>query len=240
MHPNGTAPQWPVSRERLQGDILGMPIRDPALYQSVFVHKSAARQLQERFPQLDTYERLEFVGDSIINFVVARFLFDRYPDKREGWLTRIRTKLVSGQCLCVFAQKLRLQDYIVMNSMGMREGWNSNERILEDCFEALVGALYLDMGLLAAKMFLLGMIQRHVDFAEIEKDDNYKDILMRYTQSRGVPLPMYQVLDTAPGGFTVQVLVDGSECGRGWSKSKKQAEQCAAHQALLALQVPLD
>ena len=233
-------PQWPVSRERLQDDILGMPIRDPALYQSVFVHKSAVRQLQDRFPRLDTYERLEFVGDSIINFVVARFLFDRYPDKREGWLTRIRTKLVSGQCLSVFAQKLRLQDYIVMNSMGMREGWNSNERILEDCFEALVGALYLDMGLLAAKVFLLGMIQRHVDFAEIEKDDNYKDILMRHTQSRGVPLPMYQVLDAAPAGFTVQVLVDGSECGRGWSKSKKQAEQCAAHQALITLQVPLD
>lgn len=222
--------------------ILGIRVKDPAVYQSVFVHKSAVRELHERgFGGVDTYERLELLGDSIINFVVAKFLFDKYPAHREGWLTRIRTKLVCSKQLCVFAQQLRLQDFIVMNRKALSSGWNCNPRILEDCFEALVGALYLDLGLLPAKMFVLGMIERCVDFAVIEMCDNWKDQLMRYTQSKGIALPVYQMLEqTDPTVFDIVAVVDGVPCGRGQNRAKKEAEQQAAQEALQVLGVPPD
>jgi ribonuclease-3 len=235
-------PRWPVSREDLETHILGVRIKDPNMYQSAFVHKSGLKDLDSSMSWVDTYERLEFMGDAVINMVVARFLYDKYPNEREGWLTRIRTKLVSGKCLCVFAQKLGLQEYILMNRKALSQGWNHNPRILEDCFEALVGALYFDMGMLTAKMFVLGMIHKHVNFAEIEKDDNWKDRLMRHTQALGIPLPVYEMREEgSPNTFEIHAMVQGAldtDClvtGRGLDRNKKQAEQAAAKQALLQL-----
>ena len=174
--------------------------------------------------------------------MVAKYLFDRFPGEDEGFLTRVRTKLVSGKCLSWLAWRLGLQRYTLMNEKALRQGWNCNPRILEDVFESLVGCVYLDLGLTTAKTFLLAVIERFVDFQDLIRDTNYKDILMRYAQARGLSLPDYVPVPVhahAAAAFDVTVAVQGVT-GRGFDTCKKGAEQRAALQALQGLGVPLD
>lgn len=218
--------------------IVGQRVGDVALYDKAFRHKSVVKESNE--PMTECYERMEFMGDAVINFVVTRFLITRYPDKDEGFLTRIRTKIVSGKCLCQLALKLGLDAHVQMNDKAMANGWNKNDRILEDVLESLVGCVYLDLGLIAARDFFLRVMHAHVDFTEIERDDNFKDILMRFTQARSIPLPFYGCSEVQAGGkkmFEVRVFVNNTPCGYGRNKNKKQAEQAAAHQALLYFNV---
>lgn len=212
--------------------LLGFKIYDFAPYVTVFTHKSAMKLTKG-----DSYERYEFIGDACINFLVARLLFDMYPSEDEGFLTRIRTKLVSGKCLSQFAWNLGLQNFIIMNQRSMRYGFNTNPRILEDAFEALVGCIYLQNGMVSAKTFLMNVIHKYVDFNDILRDTNYKDGLMRYAQARGMPLPEYAVVQTsqdASCAFVVRVSL-GACVGQGTGASKKQAEQEAARHLLQLL-----
>lgn len=224
-----------VSREDIER-VLGFKVDNIDIYKQAFTHKSVA---------MDTasYERSEFMGDAVINFIVTKYLYDRYRDKDEGFLTKIRTKIVSGKCLSQLAWKLGLHELIQMNEKAMTNGWNKNDRILEDVFESLVGCIYLDVGMIPAREFMIGVIKQHVNFEEIEKDDNYKDILMRFTQASGVPLPVYKSVETLLDGkkvFEVHCYVNGIACGYGRHKSKKQAEQLSARQALMYHNVPLE
>jgi ribonuclease-3 len=178
------------------------------------------------------------MGDAVINFVVAKYLLDKFPASDEGFLTRIRTKMVCSKALASIAWGMGLHRYVIMNAKALRQGWNSNTRILEDAFEALVGCVYLDLGLMTAKTFVLAAMERFLDPRELLTDTNYKDILMRHQQSRGLPLPEYAVVGTDGGFFTVRagVLVAasaGHAFATGRDTSKKGAEQHAA-QALLA------
>lgn len=226
-----------ISKDVLEG-ILGFRIVDFDKYVSVFTHKSFKESGR------DSYERYEFVGDSVINFVIAKYLYDKFPQADEGFLTRVRTKLVSGKCLSDLSRRLGLHRYVMMNQKALRQGWNSNPRILEDVFESLVGCVYLDLGLATAKTFVLSVMERFVDFRDIVRDTNYKDILMRYAQANMLPLPEYRVLNdpqvTKTPLFDIVVMLQGVGYGRGADTCKKGAEQSAAQQALLALRVPLD
>lgn len=209
--------------------LLGFKVLDFSKFVTVFTHKSAMKMING-----DSYERYEFIGDAVINFVVAKLLFDMHPQADEGFLTRIRTKLVSGKCLSHLAWQLGLQNFIIMNQRSMRHGFNTNPRILEDVFEALVGCIYLQNGMVTAKNFLLSVFQRFVDFTDILRDTNYKDGLMRYAQARGMPLPEYVVVTSTTANaaaFVVQVGLMGC-CGQGAGGSKKQAEQEAARSLL--------
>lgn len=215
---------------------LGFPVNNLALYQQAFTHKSAANELQ-------SFERLEFLGDSVISLVVARWLYESWPQEQEGFLTRLRTKLVSGRCLSKLAERLQLHRFIRMNERALTAGWHKNERIAEDVFEALIGAIYLDSGLVVARSFLLNLYQACIDFRELmTKNDNYKDCLMRWSQAHGYPLPEYDVINvhSAPGQkpvFEVAVTVNGAT-GRGKGTTKKMAQQEAACSALALLGVP--
>ncbi|KAI3432539.1 hypothetical protein D9Q98_004088 [Chlorella vulgaris] len=209
--------------------VLGFKVADFQKYVPVFTHKSAMR-----ITQGDSYERYEFIGDAVINFVVAKFLFDLYPKADEGFLTKVRTKLVSGKCLSELSLKLGLQDYVRMSERSLKSGFQYNTRILEDVFESLVGCVYLDLGLLSAKTFLLSVYERFIDFSDILRDNNYKDGLMRYAQARGLPLPDYVVRSSSSEGFTIDVCLNGAR-GCGVGSSKKNAEQEAARQLLLVL-----
>jgi ribonuclease III len=225
-----------MSRETIES-IVGCRVNNPGLYERAFCHKSVANGLIT-----ESYERMEFMGDAVINLIVTRYLIEKYRDKDEGFLTRIRTKIVSGKCLSKLASRLGLDRHVQMNDKAMANGWNKNDRILEDVFEAFVGCIYTDLGLVTARDFLLNVIERHVDFQEIERDDNYKDILMRYTQARAVPLPFYGSSETTLEGkklFEVRCFVNNVPCGYGRHKNKRQAEQAAAHQALLYFDVEL-
>jgi ribonuclease-3 len=231
----------PLTQEALELT-LGIPLTGENfhLYVQAFTHKSVATKSHP------SYERLEFLGDSIISLCVARWLFESYPNEQEGVLTRVRTKLVSGACLSKLAKYLHLHRFIQMNERAMLMNWNHNNRILEDVFESLIGALYYSEGLVVARNFLLTLYSICVDFKELHKEENYKDQLMRYTQSKGISLPDYILKQThAPCGdqtkplFEISVTVEG-KTGVGTGNTKKQAQQMAAYEALRSLGIPAD
>lgn len=215
--------------------ILNMRVRDITLYQEALLHKSAVKLYNcDR-----SNERLEFIGDSVLNFIIAKYLYDKYPNENEGFMTKLRTKIVSGKCLSQISRKMGLQNHIRMNQKALRQNWNENPRILEDAFESLIGAIYLDQGLYVTIQFILDQINKNIDFTMLLQDTNYKDILMRYTQTKGIKLPIYNLVDEdGPNHekvFSVEVVIEDHKMGMGKAKSKKSAEQFAAHQALLSL-----
>lgn len=230
---SSTASGHPATREILER-VLGFKVLDFDKYLSVFTHKSAVRDTGRQ-----SYERYEYMGDAVINFVVAKYLYDKYPDADEGFLTRVRTKLVSGKFLAQLSGRLGLQRLITMNRKAIQQGWYNNPRIMEDVFESLVGCVYLDLGLMTARNFLLAVIEQHARFDDVLKDTNYKDALMRYAQARGAPLPEYRVLNdpqvTRQPSFCVVAVLSGVSYGRGVDASKKGAEQKAAEATLRTL-----
>ena len=215
--------------------LLGMRVRTLEYYQEALLHKSAVKL----YKASRSNERLEFIGDSVLNLVIAKYLFTMYPNENEGFMTKLRTRIVSGKCLSKIARQMNIHAYIRMNEKAIRQGWNENSRILEDTFESLIGAIYLDMGIFYAQDFIITRLQLYVDFNDIMTDTNYKDMLMRYTQARSINLPEY-ALENEEGpnhnkSFCVNVYVNGNVYGVGTAKNKKQAEQDAAYQALCAL-----
>jgi ribonuclease-3 len=209
-------------------NLVGTKISNLDLYQKAFTHKSA---LKENEKLTGSFETLEFIGDSVLGFVITKFLYDKYEERQEGFLTKARTKLVRGETLAEIASKLELFKWIQMDEKGMRNEWNYNPKILEDAFEALVGAIYMDMGLLHAKEFILRIYNdpSFIDAESIMVDDNFKDHLMRYCQSNGShSLPVYNVMRHDDGVFYINVCVDNMCLGQGYARNKKQAEQYAA------------
>jgi ribonuclease-3 len=208
-------------------ELVGTKIKAIDLYQKAFTHKSA---LKEHDHLNESFETLEFIGDSVLGFVITKFLFDRYESRQEGFLTKARTKLVRGETLATIAKTMGLDKHVVMDEKGMRNGWNTNPKILEDVFEALIGAIYMDIGLIHAKAFILRIYQdpKYVNLDSIMVDDNFKDHLMRYCQVNGFPLPEYRVAGHHEGVFYIDIHISGRFVSRGVAKSKKQAEQLAA------------
>ena len=212
--------------------MVGFKVKNVEHYVKAFTHKSALK----RYTLTESFETLEFIGASVLGFIITKFLFDRYENLQEGFLTKARTKLVRGKCLANIARKLKLHEWILMDEKGMRNGWNHNEKILEDVFEALVGAIYLDMGLLHTKEFVLNLYNNPeiVDLKCLTVDDNFKDQLMRYCQNSKWNLPSYVCSDSGEM-FVVTVYINSQMVGVGTGKTKKQAEQVAAHESLKIL-----
>ena len=215
-----------VSKEQIE-TLIATKIKDLSLYQRAFTHKSSMKEYENL---TESFETLEFMGDSVLGFIITKFLFDRHEEKQEGFLTKARTKLVRSETLADIALKLGLNDIVLMDEKGMRNGWNNNPKILEDVFEALIGAIYMDLGLLHAKQYILRIYQdpKYVDLNSIMIDDNFKDKLMRACQVNGWPLPEYRVVAHEDGVFFIDAYVNDQYAARGYAKSKKQAEQNAA------------
>jgi len=207
--------------------LVGTKIKNLDLYQKAFTHKSALKEYEKLN---ESFETLEFIGDSVLGFVITKFLFDQYESRQEGFLTKARTKLVRGETLAHIAKILGLEHIVIMDEKGMRNGWNNNPKILEDVFEALIGAIYMDLGLLHAKEFVLRIYNdpKYIDMNLIMIDDNFKDHLMRYCQLNNLQLPEYRVSAHHEGIFYIDIFVNGQFMSRGTAKSKKQAEQNAA------------
>ena len=214
-------------------DLVGTKVKDISLYLRAFTHKSALK----KYTLTESFETLEFMGDSVLGFVITKMLFDQYEERQEGFLTKVRTKMVRGNTLTGIALKLGLDKWILMDDKGIRNGWNTNEKILEDAFEALIGAIYLDLGLIHAKKFILQIYSNPsmVDMESLMVDDNYKDRLMRYCQQIKIDLPQYPIDFHNNGIFGVSVVVDGHTVASGSAKNKKQAEQNAAQEAIRLL-----
>jgi ribonuclease-3 len=219
-----------ITREEAN-TLVGTKVRDIELYRRAFIHKSALKVYNFE----TSNETLEFMGDSVLGFIITKFLFDKYEKNQEGFLTRARTKLVCGKTLAAIAEKLGLYKWIVMDEKGMRNEWFKNPKIMEDAFEAFVGAIYLDIGMIHTREFVLRVFNDPtiVDMnAVLRKDDNFKDILMRYCQARKYDLPEYVMDAKDSTRFRIRVFVLRRDMGFGVASTKKEAEQKAACFAL--------
>lgn len=222
----------PLDKSEIE-KIVGTKINNLSLYQRAFTHKSALK----KYTLTESFETMEFMGDSVLGFVITKLLFDKYEEKQEGFLTKARTKLVRGKTLAHIARYLKLDKWVLMDDKGMRNEWNKNEKVLEDVFESFIGAIYLDLGMVHAKRFILNIFENEqiINMDNLMIDDNFKDQLMRWCQARKIELPQYPILSHHSGIFNVSVLVNNECIGWGSAKNKKQAEQNAAHQGLARL-----
>ena len=203
------------------------------LYQESFIHKSAAKSLQRA-----SYDRLEFVGDSVIGLIVSHYLHDKYPRSPEGELTMMKTKIVSSDGLYGIGKTLGLSDFIIMSKKGIRHGWNYNKKIVEDVFEALLGAFYIDKGYDACKIFLEMLINSNVDTGSLSVNTNYKDRVYQLANTRSlgnVAFSCSSLGNDHAKEFIVQLAINDFVLSEGRGATKKQGEQLAAHRALKCL-----
>lgn len=227
----------PLDRQDIE-QLIGFRIRDLSLYERAMRHRSLLRG--ETDTALRSNERLEFLGDAVLGFVTAEHLFASFPTKDEGFLTRLRAKLVNGKALAEYAEQIDLGRFILMSKNMIQEQGRQNRTILADAFEALIGAVYLDLGLPAARSFIHRTMFAQVDLGELsQQHDNYKSLLLEFAQARGWAQPTYKVVsEVGPSHartFTVDAVLQGKPCGRGEAGNKKLAEQRAAREALRRL-----
>lgn len=213
--------------------IVGFKIDDPSLYLKALRHRSTVSQ--EKYQSYDSYERLEFLGDAVLDLIAAEILFKEYPTKNEGFLTKVRAKLVRGETLSIFSVKLGVEELM---ELGERNGGiKVSKNILADVFESIIAAIYLTKGYEQAFQFVDRVIKEHLVLDDLVNTlDNYKSALLEYTQAEKLPLPRYDLVsESGPGHnrtFEVKVMVGEKELGTGKGKSKKKAEQEAAKEAL--------
>jgi ribonuclease-3 len=234
-----------MSRQDIE-NILGMRPKNLDHYRRALVHKSIQRNVKRSQSKVLDYllmsnERLEFLGDSVFGLIVSNYLFDKYPTKDEGFMTRTKTKIVCGKNCAKFAKELNLGNHLLMSRHVMKINGQNNDKLLEDAFEAFIGAVYKDLGFKYAQVFVYRLIDKYLDFNDILEDNNYKDILLRYSQAENFPLPTYKTVneDGPPHKriFTVVVSLGENEMGKGDGKNKKEAEQNAAKCALNTIDV---
>jgi ribonuclease-3 len=212
--------------------------REPFLLVKALRHRSYVYARQES--PIEANERLEFLGDSVLDLLVAEALFQRFPDKREGDLTQMKSLVVSRAVLARKGKRLELDRFVLLSPEERASGGGRLPSILSDAFEAVIGAMYLDGGLEPCRCF----VERCVldDLHElIERDDyiNFKSRLLEHTQSLGSGHPRYLVhAEEGPEHekiFSVEVCVTGQRVGWGQGRSKKEAQQMAARDALQRL-----
>jgi ribonuclease-3 len=210
---------------------LGVEPRDLAVYRRALTHISCVAEPDE------SYERLEFLGDSVVGMVVSDFLCRRYPLKEEGELSRIKATVVSRENLGLVADKLDVEKYLRVETARVRSGSKAEFSILGDVFESLVGAIFVDRGYRAARKFILEHLKEACLIAgENEGPVDYKSRLQELWQERYKEPPAYTVVsEKGPDHaklFTVEVRWKGRLLGRGDGSSKKRAEQEAAKAAM--------
>jgi len=214
---------------------LDVPFREPDLLRHALTHRSFLGS-NGGDPNLSN-ERLEFLGDAVLELIVVEYLYSRFPEDREGDLTKKKGLLVSREILSRCARELRLGDYLLLSGAEREAGGQGRASILADGLEAVIGAIYLDQGFPAVERF----VHRHLlDQADSIVGDpthhNFKSQLQEIVQARYRTHPRYSVVtEVGPDHrklFTVDVKVRGQLLGRGQGYNKKEAEQSAAHDAL--------
>ncbi len=219
--------------ERLQAT-LEYSFEDPSLLRLALTHRSRGAR---------NYERLEFLGDSILGFVVADWLYHNYADLAEGKLSRMRSSLVRRETLAVVARSLNLSDHLILGEGELKSGGFNRDSILADTVESIIGALYLDSGFDRAHEFIHRNFEQQ--FKEISADATHKDPksrLQEAMQKKGLSLPKYEIIDTSGAQhdqeFTVECRLDGVSLdgapivSQSRARSRRAAEQAAAAEAL--------
>lgn len=198
-------------------------------------HSSYANE--KRRGHLGSNERLEFLGDAVLELVSSEFLFEKYRERPEGELTRKRASLVCEPSLALCAREYGVDKYLLLGKGEEMTGGRNRDSLVSDALEALIGAIYLDGGLANAKEFILKVVLKDVEHRELFYDS--KTILQELVQEHGTNPLQYQLLkEEGPDHnkkFTVEVSVDGKVLGCGSGHTKKAAEQAAAYEAVCIL-----
>ena len=213
---------------------LGYTYKDVTLLELALTHRSCGKR---------NNERLEYLGDSILNFVIANALFHKFPEAKEGEMSRLRAKLVKGETLAVIGREWGLGDYLRLGSGELKSGGYRRDSILADAVEAIIGSIHEDVGFDEASSFVLAHFEKRLD--ELDLQTSIKDSktrLQEFLQSRRKPLPEYQ-LDKVEGDAHDQTFFISCNVAllstptKGVGSSRRQAEQEAAKAALKALDV---
>jgi ribonuclease-3 len=213
-------------------DAFGISVHDTALYEQALRHSSAAQKIKPGLK--NSNERLEFLGDAILDTIVAHYLYNKYPTIAEGELTKMKSKVVRRENLNMIGFTLHVDEMIVLN-LGRQE---MHDSLVGNALEALIGAVYLDKGFNTTRDIVLKLLKQHGLDTKVHDDVDYKSKLHEWGQKYKRNLEFKVVSHRNEGGashYEIVLLIDDREYGRGTGGSKKSAEQLAAKQAVEVL-----
>jgi ribonuclease III len=218
-------------------DQTGFHFQNEKLLKQAFTHSSYVNE-HRRKPYEDN-ERLEFLGDAVLELTVSKYLYEKYPLMSEGELTKLRAAIVCEPSLVAFAYQMSFGNYVLLGKGEEMTGGRERPALLADVFEAFIGALYLDQGLDSVVQFLEKVVFPKIDEGAFSHVMDYKSQLQELVQRDGTGMLEYQVLqEIGPAHnreFVSTVSLNGNELGKGIGKSKKEAEQQAAQHAMIVL-----
>lgn len=224
-------------------ETLPFHFKDLGLLQKVFVHRSYLNEKDaSALKSKESYERLEFLGDAVLSSVISHLLYENYPETNEGELTRLRAKLVNRQTLADLARGLRLNEYILLGKGERSTGGADNPTILAGVFEALVAAVYFELGFKITYSYIESLFSPLIDSATAHEPGHFdfKPRLQELAQKLFKEAPAYRLLkEEGPPHrktFEVEVRIKGEVRGTGSASKKKDAEQLAAEEALKKLE----
>ncbi len=214
---------------------IGYTFRDKNLLIQAFTHSSFVNE--QRINKKADYERLEFLGDAVLEMISSAFLFRKYPDKKEGEMSKIRASLVCEPALAFAAEQLDIKSYIQLGKGEEATGGRNKESIISDVVESIIGALFLDGGIEESKRFIDAYILTNEESMQMFSDS--KSVLQEIVQGQNIGQIRYEICgESGPEHdkiFEVCVFVGDKKMGEGAGKTKKAAEQKAAYQAILVL-----
>lgn len=229
------------------------PFKNINLFRNAFVHKSYCCMKNSNFTtsniscpndalplQEMPYERLEFLGDSILGYIIAKYMYIRYPDQSEGFLSKMRTKIVNGKMLGFLAEKVGFVKFAIISKQIEDINGRDNYKIMEDIFEAFIGALFIDSNdINIVEKWIINIIEKYVDFVQlIIKNTNYKDALISYMQNRYQDMPKFLESNVAHNNMSQKVFTyivkdrNNNILGSSTGSNKKDAENNCALEAL--------
>ncbi len=217
--------------------LLGYPVKNKELFLQALAHRSYIETFSD-IPKSN--ERLEFLGDSILGFIVGKFLYLNFPDENEGFLTKYRSYFVNKNALAKAAKEMHLEKLVLYNKKFIKPDSEGLNTVLADCLEALTAAVYFEGGMQKAEQFVeRWIINPHFDKSKNFIDTNYKGQLLEYSHAHKISPPIYKVLkEEGPAHkkkYLVQVTVGENIVGVGEGNNKKTAEQFAAKDAFTKL-----
>ena len=218
--------------KKLEGKI-GYEFKNKELLLQALTHISFSNE--HKINKFKYYERLEFLGDAVLELLSSQFFFETYPEMSEGEMTRLRSSMVCEPALAFCARELSLGDYILLGKGEEATGGRKRDSIISDVMEAVIGAVYLDGGIKEADEFIKKYILSDLENKQLFYDS--KTLLQEKMQKQGRNITYELVSETGPDHdkvFNVEIRIDGEAVGRGQGRNKKSAQQQAAYQVLLA------
>lgn len=215
-----------------------IPLKSEEIFRIAMRHSSATAE----HPELESYERLEFFGDSVLGLVVAQYLYETHPKWDQGMLSKAKSSIVQEGPLAATASRLGFDQFIELSASEEATGGRHRASILADTLEAVIGGIYLESGLESARWFVLEQLREYIERVQTGdvNPDDYKSKLQEAAQAIWRTTPQYRIIgeygQAHDRKFKVQVLITGEVMGDGEGRSKKEAEQAAASDALTIIE----